>query len=55
MRFPLVELTETTAYFDGLTVERRGEDGLTIWLRVRSGETVREEEIIYRRAPSPGD
>lgn len=54
LTFPLVEITEDAAYFDGLTVERR-DDGITMWLRVRSGDEMREEELVYQRAPLPGD
>ena len=49
--FPLVELTEDTVYFDGLTVHRSGPDALTIWLRVGSDDTVREEELRLTRTP----
>ena len=49
--FPLVELTDDTAYFDGLTVHQNGPDELTIWLRVRSGDDVREEELRMTRSP----
>jgi hypothetical protein len=49
--FPLIELTEAAAYFDGLTIRRDGPDAMTMWLRVRSGGDLREERLDYRRAP----
>lgn len=51
MAFPLVELGDGVAYFDGLTARREGPDRLTIHLRVRSGDSVSEETLHYRRAP----
>jgi hypothetical protein len=40
VEFPLVAIEGDTAYFSGLTYQRVGEDGLHIYLRIRSdGET----------------
>ena len=49
--FPLVEITEDAAYFDGLTIQRVGPDEMTVWLRTGSGDQVGEEELSYARAP----
>ena len=35
--FPLVDYENDTWYFDGLTIERTGEDGMTMHLRIESG------------------
>lgn len=49
--FPLVKLTEDAAYFAGLTLKRLGPDEMQGYVRVRSGETVREEALSYKRTP----
>lgn len=41
--FPLVDFEHDTWYFDGLTIERTGEDGMIMHLRIESG---RSESIV---------
>jgi len=47
--FPLVKMTDDSAYFDGLTISRDGDDKLDIYLVVRRGDEMREEHISLRR------
>jgi hypothetical protein len=47
--FRLVRHEGTSAFFNGLTFRRQG-DSLEIFLALRSGETVREEKFVLRRA-----
>ncbi len=49
--FPLVEVAEDAAYFDGLTIKRDGPDQMTVWIRVSSNGESREERLDYRRVP----
>ena len=49
--FPLVEVAQDTAWFDGLTIKRDGPDRMTVWLRVSSDEGSREERLDYERVP----
>ncbi|MGP1352931.1 MAG: DUF6265 family protein [Parasphingopyxis sp.] len=49
VEFPLVAIEGETAYFSGLTYERAGEDGLNIYLRLRSGDETRVETFALTR------
>ncbi|MEM8696850.1 MAG: DUF6265 family protein [Pseudomonadota bacterium] len=49
VEFPLVAIEGDTAYFSGLTYERFGEDGLNIYLRLRSGDETRIETFALMR------
>lgn len=50
--FPLVRRTPDTLWFDGLTIERRGEDRMTIWVALQAeGADAREATFEYRRRP----
>lgn len=49
--FPLVKLTATTAYFDGLTYRRVDADTLKGFLVVEDSEGVRQVDFTYRRTP----
>jgi len=51
VEFPLADRADGVLRFSGLTVERRGADGLTMHLamRIKDG-TLREERFEYRRA-----
>lgn len=49
VEFPLVAIEGDTAYFSGLTYERVGEEGLRIYLRLRSGEETRIETFELTR------
>ena len=57
--FPLVKLTEDTAYFRGLTYRRRGPDQLEVHVAIERDGEVHEERLLLRRAanlvpvPSP--
>lgn len=46
--FELVKLGPDEAFFDGLTLRRSGEK-LTIFVRIRSGEQVKEEPFFFER------
>lgn len=48
--FPLVRITPTEAYFEGMTIRRQGPDGLQIQLAMHQEDgSAREEEFRYRR------
>lgn len=48
--FPLVRREEDALWFDGLTLWRRGEDRMEVWVALESeGEEVREALFEYRR------
>lgn len=48
--FPLVRLTSTEAFFDGMTIRRLGPDDLQIQLAIHMQDgSVREEEFRYKR------
>lgn len=49
VEFPLVAIEGDTAYFSGLTYERDGEEGLNIYLRLRSGDETRVETFVLTR------
>jgi hypothetical protein len=49
--FSLVKLTATEVWFSGLTFRRVGDDGLRIFLALRSADgTIREEEFKMQRS-----
>ena len=52
VRFPLVARDGQTLWFDGLTLRRDGNDGLTVWVALGSEDDpeVREALFVYRRA-----
>jgi len=50
--FPLVAIEDGSAFFDGLTYERRGPDEFLACLAIHTKEGVREEVFAYRRATS---
>ncbi len=47
--FPLVDHEHDTWYFDGLTIERTGEDGMTMHLQVGGGGGEHIVEFTYER------
>ena len=47
--FPLVDHEDGRWYFDGLTIERRGEDGMTMHLRIGGGDGERIVAFAYER------
>jgi hypothetical protein len=49
VRFRLVEKEPGVLRFHGLTLERAGEDGMVIYLAMRSRGELREEVLEYRR------
>ena len=52
--FPLVRLTPTEAFFEGLTIRRLDEDHLQIQLAIGMGDgSFREEEFRYARVRPP--
>jgi hypothetical protein len=52
VKFPLAKLEPNTAYFDGATFRRSGDDTLQVFVAIRNKKTgeVREEEFRYQRA-----
>ena len=48
--FPLVRINEKGAWFRGLTILRDGEDGLILYLAMKSGDKTTEQKLVYRRA-----
>lgn len=51
-RFPLVAKDPRTLWFDGMTIQRDGGDGMRIWVALgdSDGDTT-EGEFVYRRVP----
>ena len=47
--FPLVKLTADAAYFDGLTYRRDGPDRLKVYVAIKKGEELHEEELLFHR------
>ena len=47
--FPLVKITEHSAYFDGLTYRRSGPDRLDVFLAVGKDDDFKEEKLGFRR------
>lgn len=48
--FGLVDLDDTTLWFDGLTMRRTGADELTVWVAMEARDgSVSEGEFAYRR------
>jgi len=47
--FPLVKLTADAAYFDGLTYRRDGPDRLKVYVAIKEGEELHEEELLFHR------
>jgi len=50
--FPLVAIEEGQAFFDGVTYQRRGPDGLQVYLAMHTKDGVREVSFAYRRIPT---
>jgi len=50
--FPLVKLTVDAAYFNGLTYRRDGSDRLKVYVAIKEGEDVHEEELLFHRMRS---
>jgi hypothetical protein len=51
--FPLVQVTETEAFFDGMTFRRAGDDGLQVFVSAGSRDvSVHEFVFKYRRSSS---
>ena len=50
--FPLVALTEDTAWFEGLTYQRLGPDEMQVYLAMRTKDGVREVPFSWKRVPS---
>jgi hypothetical protein len=49
IEFPLVKLEGQTAWFDGLTYSRKNQE-LIVKLHMKSGNTIRVEEFIFRKS-----
>ena len=49
VEFPLVAIENGDFYFDGLTLDREGDDALTVWVAIEEDGTVREVPFRYRR------
>jgi hypothetical protein len=49
MEFPLVKLEGQTLWFDGLTYSRKNQE-LIVKLHMKSGNTIRVEEFIFRKS-----
>ena len=47
--FRLVAIEPDAIHFSGLSFYRTGPDEITGWIAMRSGETVREEQLLHRR------
>ncbi len=47
--FRLVKFDDDALHFGGLSFYRRGNDAIDAYIVMRSGETVREEKLEYRR------
>jgi hypothetical protein len=47
--FPLVKLTEDGAYFNGLTVLKNGEDGLSVYLAMPTEDGIKEAALDFKR------
>lgn len=47
--FPLVQMTDSVAYFDGLTLRRAGDNRLVLHLTVSRAGTLSEEQLEYSR------
>lgn len=47
--FRLVKLNEDELHFGGLSFYRQGDNAIDAYIVMRSGETVREEKLEYRR------
>ena len=47
--FPLVKIEPGTAYFDGMTVKKEGEDGMTIFLAMSHDGAISEEILKFDR------
>ena len=52
--FPLIRLTEDTAFFAGLTVRRVNADELQVYLAMDQGDGPKEVAMTYRRATPNG-
>ena len=50
--FPLVALTEDTAWFEGLTYQQRGPDEMQVYLAMRTKDGVREVPFSWKRVSS---
>jgi hypothetical protein len=50
--FPLVKLEPDAVWFAGLTLRREGPDLVRAYLAVGTSEGMREEELVWRRAPA---
>lgn len=50
LEFPLVKLTGSEIFFDGMTFRRDGKNSVTVFLRIVNKDgTWREETFVYRR------
>jgi len=47
-----VKLTVDAAYFNGLTYRRDGSDRLKVYVAIKEGEDVHEEELLFHRMRS---
>ena len=52
INFKLVKLSEDELHFGGISFYRRGPDHIDGYIVMRSGETLREEKLVYRRVGS---
>ncbi|MBV7257527.1 hypothetical protein KCG44_12100 [Pacificimonas sp. WHA3] len=50
VEFPLVAISDDTAWFDGVTLQRAGDDEMRVGLRVGTKDGVRHELFEYQRA-----
>jgi hypothetical protein len=49
MDFPLLKLTQDTAYFNGLTLQRIDENTMNIYVAIEDGGKITEHKFHYKR------
>ena len=52
MDFPLLKLTQDTAYFNGLTLQRIDENTMNIYVAIEDGGKITEHKFHYKRVSS---
>jgi hypothetical protein len=48
-RFRFIKADENAIYFSGISYHRIGSDEIHAYLAMRSGDSIREEKLVYRR------
>ena len=49
VNFKFVSANDEVIHFSGISFYRVGDDEIHGWIRMKSGETIREEKLVYRR------